>query len=195
MRPLTDKERPVYEQMIRGENYFPSFLVDLRTEAQCLCHRYNQLAPNAFDQRRALLEELFGEVGENVVIEANFHCDYGRNIRMGRNCFMNYDCVILDCAPVTFGEHVLCGPGCHFYTACHPMDAARRMTDEEYARPITVGNNVWFGGHVTVLPGVTIGDNCIIGAGSVVTKDLPPNTVACGNPARVRLTPPHSDIM
>ncbi len=186
MRPITPEERPVYDQMIRGENYFPMHLANLRAEAQTLCYEYNKLPPKAVPQRRALLEELFGEVGENVVIEANFQCDYGRNIRMGKNCFMNYDCVILDCAPVTFGEHVLCGPGCHFYTACHPINPARRLMDEEYARPITVGNNVWFGGHVTVLPGVTIGDNCIIGAGSVVTKDLPPNTIACGNPARPR---------
>lgn len=112
-------------------------------------------------------------------------CDYGYNIHFGRNFYTNHNLVILDTATVKFGDNVFIGPNCGFYTAGHPVDVKQRNSGLEYAKPITVGNNVWFGGNVIVLPGVTIGDNTIIGAGSVVTKDIPANVIAVGNPCKV----------
>ena len=120
-----------------------------------------------------------------MLIEQPFYCDYGYNVHVGENFYANYNLVILDEAPVTFGDNVFIAPFCGFYTAGHPLDAAERNRGLEYARPITVGRNVWFGANVTVLPGVTIGDNCVIGAGSVVNKDIPAGTMAAGNPCRV----------
>lgn len=114
-----------------------------------------------------------------------FHCDYGYNIEIGENFFANYNCVILDGAKVTFGDNVFIAPNCSFYTAGHPIDVLQRNQGLEYALPIKIGNNVWIGGNVTVLPGVTIGDNTVIGAGSLVNKDIPSNVVAAGNPCRV----------
>ena len=112
-------------------------------------------------------------------------CDFGYNIEVGENFYANHGCVILDCAKVTFGDNVFIAPNCGFYTAGHPIDSKRRNAGLEYAHPITVGNNVWFGGGVQVMPGVTIGNNVVIGSGSVVTKDIPDNVVAAGNPCKV----------
>ncbi|MDE6581700.1 MAG: sugar O-acetyltransferase, partial [Duncaniella sp.] len=133
----------------------------------------------------ALLRRLLGEVKGSILIEQTFYCDYGYNIRVGENFYANFNLVILDGAPVTFGDNVFIAPDCGFYTAGHPLDATERNKGLEYARPITVGNNVWIGAKVSVLPGVTIGDNCVIGAGSVVNKDIPANSLAVGNPCRV----------
>ena len=119
------------------------------------------------------------------MIEQPFHCDYGYNIEIGENFYANVNCVVLDEAKVKFGDNVFVAPNCGFYTAGHPIDAAERNKGLEYARPITVGDNVWIGAGVTVLPGVTIGDNCVIGAGSVVVKDIPANCIAVGNPCKV----------
>jgi len=119
------------------------------------------------------------------VITAPFWCDYGSNIEIGENFYTNHNCVILDCAKVTFGDNVLIGPNCGFYTAGHPLDAVRRNQGLEYARPIHIGHNVWIGGGVQVAPGFTIGDDAVIGAGSVVTKDIPTGVLAAGNPCRV----------
>ena len=118
-------------------------------------------------------------------ITAPFWCDYGYNIRLGKNFYSNHNLVILDGAKVIFGDNVFVGPNCGFYTAGHPIDYERRNKGLEYAYPITVGSNVWFGGGVQVMPGVTIGDNVVIGAGSVVVKDIPSNCVAVGNPCKV----------
>lgn len=118
-------------------------------------------------------------------MEQPFYCDYGYNISVGDRFYANHNLVILDEAEVTFGDNVFVAPNCAFYTAGHPLDAVERNRGIEYARPITVGNNVWIGGNVCVLPGVTIGDNCVIGAGSVVVKDIPANSVAAGNPCKV----------
>ena len=123
---------------------------------------------------------------ENVQIESNFFCDYGYNISVGENFYANHNLVILDGAKVEFGDNVFIGPNCGFYTAGHPIDIKSRNEGIEYAKPIKVGNNVWFGGNVSVMPGVTIGDNVTIGAGSVVTKDIPSNCVAYGNPCKVK---------
>jgi len=141
--------------------------------------------PSRIEERKQLLRELLGKTGKDFLIEQPFYCDYGYNINLGENFYSNVNCVILDGAPVTFGDNVFIAPNCGFYTAGHPLDVQQRNQGLEYAKPIHVGNNVWIGAHVSVLPGVTIGDNCVIGAGSVVTKDIPANSLAVGNPCRV----------
>ena len=157
----------------------------LRLAAKDLCHAFNALPPSREAEGQALLQKLLGGMGEGCVITAPFWCDYGRNITLGRFFYANHNCVILDCAPVSFGDFVFVGPHCGFYTAGHPLDARRRDQGLEYARPITVGSHVWLGGGVQVLPGVTIGDHTVIGSGSVVTRDIPAGVVAAGNPCRV----------
>lgn len=174
-----------FAKMVAGERYFPPALAELRLRAQTLCAHYNALPPADTAARTALLCDLLGAYAPSAVIEQPFRCDYGCNIRIGAASFLNYNCVMLDCAPITLGNHVLCGPNCSFYTAIHPTDPAERLTDAESAKPITLHDNVWLGGNVTVLPGVTIGKNSVVGAGSVVTKSLPENVVAAGNPARI----------
>ena len=135
-----------------------------------------------------------GSTPEQFAIVAPFWCDYGYNIEIGEHFFANHNTVILDCAKVRFGDHVFVAPNCGFYTAGHPIDAKTRNQGLEYAKPITVGDNVWIGGGVQVMPGVTIGDNVVIGGGSVVVKDIPSNSVAVGNPCRViRTLPPVED--
>lgn len=150
-----------------------------------LCHEYNNLKPSDTEARKALIKKILHKTGENFHIEQSFYCDYGYNTEIGENFYSNHNLVILDAAKVTFGDNVFIAPNCGFYAAGHPIDAAQRNAWLEYAYPITVGNNVWIGGNVCVMPGVTIGDNCVIGAGSVVTKDIPSNSVAYGNPCRV----------
>lgn len=126
-----------------------------------------------------------GKTGNNLTVESPFLCDYGYNIEVGENFYANYNCVMLDGAKITFGDNVLIAPDCGFYTAGHPIDAAQRNKGLQYDKPISVGDNVWIGGGVKVMPGVTIGNNVVIGGGSVVTKDIPDNVVAVGNPCRV----------
>ncbi len=150
-----------------------------------LCQRYNLLSPQEDGKRDRLLTRILGGRKERVTILAPFWCDYGKQITVGEDFFANHNLVILDGAPVTFGDHVFIGPNCCFTTAGHPIDAARRNQGLEFARPITVGSGVWFGAGVNVLPGVTIGDGAVIGAGSVVTRDIPAGVVAAGNPCRV----------
>lgn len=175
------------EKMLSGEMYFAfdKTLLEERKLAKDLCFEFNQLAPSKIYERRAIIKKLFKKCEDDTHIESDFYCDYGYNISVGENFYVNHNCVMLDCMPITFGDNVLIGPNCGFYTAIHPIDADERSTFAEYAKPITVGNDVWFGGNVTVLPGVTIGDKAVIGAGSVVTKDIPSNVVAVGNPCKV----------
>ena len=132
-----------------------------------------------------LIKNILGKTTDHFHIEQPFYCDYGYNIEIGENFYTNHNVVILDCARVTFGDNVFIAPNCGFYTAGHPLDAERRNKGLEDAKPITVGSNVWIGGGCTILPGVTIGDNTVIGAGSVVTKDIPANVLAFGNPCKV----------
>ena len=176
------------EKRDRGEiynaNYDETLLEEMR-RAKDLCYELNQIKPSNREKRKQYIKRLFGKTGEKVFIESHFECDYGYNISVGENFYMNHNCVILDCAKVEFGDYVFVGPNCGFYTASHPLDIERRNQGLEYAKPIKVGNNVWFGGNVVVLPGVTIGDNVTIGAGSVVTKDIPSNVLAVGNPCKV----------
>lgn len=176
------------DKMLRGEiydaNYDPQ-LIEERMKCKIMCRKYNDLMPDRLEERKALLKMLLGHTGENFYIEQPFYCDYGYNISVGDNFYSNVNLVILDGAKVTFGDNVFIAPDCGFHTAGHPLDVARRNKGLEYARPITVGNNVWIGAGVHVLPGVTIGDNCVIGAGSVVNRDIPANSLAVGNPCRV----------
>ena len=180
------------EKMLSGALYQAGApeLVRARRKAKELCRRFNLEAVRDPEAGERLLRELLGAAGEDVTIQPMFWCDYGCHIRMGSHIEINHNCVILDCAPVTFGDHVLIGPNCGFYTAGHPIEAAARNAGLEFARPITVGDSVWFGGSVSVLPGVTIGSGAVIGAESVVSRDIPPNVVAAGDPCRV-LRPIH----
>jgi maltose O-acetyltransferase len=167
-------------KMLAGELYdaMDPELVAARTRARELLSRYNA-APDA-----GLLRQLLGSVGRDAVAEPPFHCDYGENIAVGERFYANAGCVFLDCAAVTIGDRVLLGPGVHLYAATHPVDAETRRAGLEFARPITVGDDVWIGGAAVVLPGVTIGDRAVIGAASVVTSDVPADVIAAGNPCR-----------
>lgn len=179
------------EKMRQGLWYNPNDaeLADERQHAKSMCYAYNQLHPHKQEARRSLLKLLLGGVKRSAVIEPCFYCDYGYNIRLGHNFYANHNCVMLDPAEIIFGDNVFIGPNCGFYTAEHPVDAERRSRGLEMARPIKIGDNVWIGGHVAILPGVTVGSNVVIGAGSVVTKSIPPDSVAYGNPCRVQRPP------
>ncbi|WP_301196244.1 sugar O-acetyltransferase [Duncaniella muris] len=180
---MTEKEK-MLKGMIYDANNAPELIAE-RADCKELCHDYNHLRPKDIEGRRRIIMELLGSVKGNFLIEQPFLCDYGYNIHIGDNFYANHNLVILDEAPVIFGDNVFIAPNCGFYTAGHPIDAAERNRGLEYARPITVGNDVWIGADVCVLPGVTIGDDCVIGAGSVVVKDIPPHSVAVGNPCKV----------
>lgn len=180
---MTEKEK-CEKGLLYDANYDRNLLLE-REHCKDLCHEYNSLKYSDREKRNELLSKIVKKEGENALVEQPFWCDYGYNIELGENFYSNHHLVILDGAKVKFGNNVFIGPNCGFYTAGHPENAERRNKGLEYARPITVGNNVWFGGNVTVLPGITIGDNSIIGAGSVVTRNVPANVVAAGNPCRV----------
>lgn len=179
----TEKEK-AREGILYDANNDAELLAE-RLAAADITYMLNSLKPSQVAEREALFRRLFGKTGKVFSIVSPFFCDYGYNIEIGENFFMNMNCVILDGTKVTFGDNVFVAPGCGFYTAGHPLDAERRNAGLEYALPIRIGNNVWIGAQVCVLPGVTIGDNSVIGAGSVVTKDIPSGVLAAGNPCRV----------
>lgn len=171
-----------------GKLYDANYDAELLKEREIcadITYELNRLRPSQTKERMEILRKLFEKTKGNFTIVSPFFCDYGYNIEIGENFFMNMDCVILDGAKVKFGDNVFVAPHCGFYTAGHPLDVERRISGLEYALPITVGNNVWIGAHVCVLPGVSIGDNTVIGAGSVVTKNIPANVLAYGNPCKV----------
>lgn len=176
------------EKMLAGLDYVASDpeLVVASEHARHLVHAYN--AELDLEQRDVLLRDLLGSVGERVTIRSPFACDYGVNITIGPGSFMNVGGMILDCAPVTIGADVQMGTSVQLLTPDHPRDPVRRRSGVESAHPITIGDNVWLGGGAIVLPGVTIGADSIIGAGSVVTRDIPAGVVAVGNPCRVLRT-------
>lgn len=180
---MTEKEK-MLKGLVYDANYDPQLIAE-RLRCKELCRDYNDVRPKDMKSREDILHKIIGNIKDSLLIEQPFYCDYGYNISVGENFYANFNLVILDEAPVTFGDNVFIAPNCGFYTAGHPLDPSERRQGLEYAHPITVGNDVWIGAGVTVLPGVTIGDNCVIGAGSVVTKDIPANSVAVGNPCKV----------
>ena len=160
-------------------------IVDARTRCADLCYEFNQCRPSDTEKQKELLGQILGSMKENPVITAPFYCDYGFNISIGENFYTNHNVMILDGAKVTFGDNVFIAPNCVFSTAGHAIDSEQRGKGLEIARPIMVGDNVWIGTNVSVLPGVTIGSNTIIGAGSVVNKNIPEGVIAAGNPCKV----------
>lgn len=175
------------EKMLAGERYNAADpeLVAGRLRARERCQRLAALPPQAAaSARNQLLAELFG-IETDVYITPPFFCDYGRNIALGSNVYFNFNCVILDVAKVTIGDNVLFGPAVQVYTASHPMDADERRSGIEYGRPIVIGTDVWLGGGTILCPGISIGERSVIGAGSVVVKDIPAGVFAAGNPCRV----------
>ena len=181
---MTEKEKSHLGLLYDAANK-PGELLDERIRGKDLCYEYNHLRPSQMEERKKIIKELIGTIHGDFFIEQPFTCDYGYNIEIGENFYSNHNLIILDATKVTFGDNVFIAPSCGFYTAGHPLDVERRNSGLEYAYPITVGNNVWIGGNVIVMPGVNIGDGCVIGAGSVVTKDIPSGVLAYGNPCRV----------
>ena len=175
------------EKMMSGVLYdaFDKKLLKERLHAKDLCYKYNSIKVSNIKKRQKIIKKLFGKIGGVFNIESDFWCDYGYNIEIGDNFYVNHNCVMLDCAKIRFGNNVLIAPNCGFYTAAHPLDVNNRIKWLEFAHPITIGNNVWIGANTIVLPNVVIGDNVVIGAGSVVTKDIPSNSLAYGSPCRV----------
>lgn len=160
-------------------------IIKARTRCADLCYEFNNLKPSDTAGQKKLLHQILGEIRGDLVVTAPFYCDYGFHISVGANFYTNHNCTILDGAEVTFGDNVFIAPNCVFSTAGHAIDAGQRGKGLEIALPIRVGNDVWIGANVVVLPGVTIGDRTIIGAGSVVNRDIPSDVVAVGNPCRV----------
>ncbi|MXP65521.1 sugar O-acetyltransferase [Roseomonas sp. M0104] len=176
------------EKMLAGELYDAGD-AELQADMMAARHwmvRYNAMLDRPAAERRAVLAERLAAVGEGAVIRPPFHCDYGYNISLGAGVFLNFNCVILDVVAVTIGERTQIGPGVQILAADHPRDAEGRASGLEFGRPIQIGRNVWIGGGAIILPGVTIGDDALIGAGSVVTRDVPAGATAFGNPARLR---------
>ncbi|MEO3922949.1 sugar O-acetyltransferase [Micromonosporaceae bacterium B7E4] len=186
--PRSQRERMLAGDLYRADD--PE-LVALARRAALLVQRYNSTAADQPERHEALLRELLGAVGEQVVVRPPFHCDYGSQIRIGDRSYLNFNAVLLDVAAIEIGADVQVGPNVQLLTPHHPLDPEQRRTGWEAARPITIGDNVWLGGGVIVLGGVTIGPDTVVGAGSVVTRDLPAGVLAVGNPAQVRrpLTP------
>jgi maltose O-acetyltransferase len=185
------------DKMLSGQLYRASDaeLLAARRRARRLTRLYNQTGEDENERRMHLLAELLGRAVPRIEIEPPFFCDYGVNIHAGDGLYLNFDCVILDCARVDIGRDVKIGPGVHIYTAHHPLDAETRVGGLELATPVRIGERVWIGGGAILCPGVTIGDDTTIGAGSVVVNDVPPGVVAAGNPCRVlrRLHAPPSN--
>ncbi|MDP9831217.1 maltose O-acetyltransferase [Kineosporia succinea] len=176
-----------FAHMATGEMYddLAPELIAARIEAVRATNEYNASYGRPPAEREELLRRVVGSAGDGANFEPVFRCEFGANIHLGANFFANFDCVMLDGAPITVGDNVLLGPKVGLYTSNHAFDVTERRQGACVARPITVGDDVWIAGGVTVLPGVTIGAGAVIGAGSVVTRDVPPHTIAAGNPARV----------
>ena len=179
---MTEKEK-----MIAGEMYNPmdDQLVDDRLQARSLLNKINATPERLKAERDALCYELLKNSGKDLYIEPPFYCDYGFNITLGHKVYMNFNCCILDVAEVSIGNHTMLSPNVQIYTATHPLEAKARNSGEEFAKPIRIGDNVWIGGNAVICPGVTIGNNVVIGAGTVVTKDFPDDVFIGGNPATI----------
>jgi maltose O-acetyltransferase len=174
------------EKMLAGELYdaLDPELVALRGRARDLCHELNASSESEIERRRAILVELLGEGGDSLWLQPPFYCDYGSNIRLGQRVFFNFNCIVLDVCEVRVGDFTQFGPGVQILTPLHPMDAALRRS-QEFGKPVAIGSDVWVGAGALILPGVRIGSRTVIGAGSVVTRDLPDDVFAAGNPCRV----------
>jgi maltose O-acetyltransferase len=172
--------------MLAGELYdpFDPELVAGRERARDLCQALNATRQAQQDERRRILRELFGKGGDSVWMQPPFFCDYGSNIELGERVFFNFNCIVLDVCRVRIGDFTLFGPAVQIYTPMHPMNAQLRRS-EEYGKPIDIGSDAWVGGGAIILPGVRIGSRTVIGAGSVVTRDVPDDVFAAGNPCRV----------
>ena len=179
------KEREKAQQGYLYDANYDKEIVEERTRCADLCYEFNLCRPSDTAKQQELLNRILGSIKGNPVITAPFYCDYGFNITIGENFYTNHNVTILDGAKVTFGDNVFIAPNCVFSTAGHAIDSEQRAKGLEIVRPITVGNNVWIGANVSVLPGVTIGSSSIIGAGSVVNKDIPEGVIAAGNPCKV----------
>ena len=179
---MTQKERMLanlpYKAWLDG-------LSQERLENKKRVYEYNHLPPERWDEQTVLLKRILGKTGGDVYIEAPFHCDYGYNIEVGENFYANYNFIVLDVGKVRIGENVMIAPNVSIYTAGHPVHWDSRNSGYEYGIDVTIGDNVWIGGNTCVMPGVSIGNNAVIGAGSVVTKDIPANVIAVGNPCEV----------
>jgi len=175
------------EKMLAGELYssMDPELRALMAKAQTRLRRLNAIPSERTEARFEVLKSMLGSVGHGTQIKSPFACDYGKHIRIGRNGFVNYACVFLDCNLIRIGHDAQIGPGVHIYTALHPLDPAIRRQALESAKPVTIGENVWLGGRCVICPGVSIGDNSVIGAASLVVRNIPANCVAVGNPCRV----------
>ena len=173
--------------MLSGELYdaLDTELAQDRLRTRLLLKRINDLGEDQAEERSKILRELIPGAGEGLWIQPPFYCDYGYNIQLGEKVFFNFNCVVLDVAAVTIGSRTLFGPNVQIYTATHPLDYKERASGLEYAKPISIGEDAWIGGSAVICPGVTIGDRSVIGAGSVVTRDIPADVFAAGNPCRV----------
>ncbi len=178
---MTEKEKMLAGLIYDACN--PELIKELNLNKNRVQH-YNNLLPTDLKGRNDLLQQILGQADDDTFINQPFYCDYGTQIRVGKRFFANFCFTVLDEALVTIGDDCFIGPNVSIYTACHSTNPVERNTRQEWAKPVTIGDNVWIGGSVTILPGVTIGDNCTIGAGAVVTKDIPANTIAVGNPAK-----------
>ena len=178
--------------MIAGEMYDPldKQLVEERLQTRLLVQALNDTRENETSERSSVLTKLLPNAAPDVWIQPPFYCDYGYNMKVGERVFFNFNCVVLDVAPVIIGSRSKLGPNAQVYTATHPLNHQERSSGREYAKPVVIGEDVWIGGSAVICPGVTIGDRSVIGAGSVVTKDIPSDVFAAGNPCRVirRLT-------
>lgn len=182
MQMKTEKEK-----MLSGELYdaSESTLVAGRYRARKLCKELNDIPPDNHSRQTQIVRDLFGKVGDDVYLTPPFFCDYGSNIELGANVYFNFNCIVLDPARVTIGSNTMFGPAVQIYTATHPLNAVQRRTGLELAFPIHIGSDVWIGGNAVICPGVTIGDRAVIGAGSVVTRNIPSDVFAAGNPCKV----------
>ena len=180
---MTEKDK-----MLAGIPYSavdPGLLEELGATHDII-HQYNATVPSDVNTRLVILKQLLGGIGDDsIIINQPFYCDYGKQVSVGKRFFANFNFTILDEAPVSIGDDCFIGPNVSIYTACHSTDPIERNSRREWAKPVSIGDNVWIGGSVTILPGVSIGNNVTIGAGSVVTKDIPDNVVAVGNPCQV----------
>lgn len=179
---MTEKEKMLSGELYRADD--PELVKD-RYRARMLFQQINQMKDDQMDERLRLFYELFGKAGEGLNIQPPFYCDYGSHIQLGINVFMNFNCCILDVAPVLIGDNVQLGPNVQIYAATHPLDVATRSSGLEYGKPVRIENDVWIGGGAIICPGVTIGQGSVVGAGSVVTRDVPPGVLMAGNPASV----------